>query len=250
MTGTRTQVNIAANDPLHKNGVGPTMEGYIRNNPLISASPVGNVYFAVWVMSDGDGNITIDINNNSVTGFGDSGISVESRGGTGDVHTRIANNTTATTAAFRIAGMFLRSGNGTPSETNLLCVNVSSNNMNGEAGTVADYYLDRFATATIFQIQGLTPASATSTQARDFIVATDSAPPATGLALAGSTPYTAATCNAPSLLLLAAGGEGPGTPGAQITQPQLDAAAAAAIERWAAAGLPAAQLCHRAGGRH
>jgi hypothetical protein len=201
LTGTATQVNIAANDTVHNNGSGPTMEGYIRNNPLITASPTGNVYIAVWVVSDGDGNITVDISGNTVTDFGDSGIDVESRGGTGDVNARISNNAASTTAAFPLAGMFLRSGNGTPGETSLLCVNASGNSMNGGAGAVADYYLDRFNPATtLFQIQGLTPASATPAQAETYIVSTDSAPPATAFAETGT--YTAAACASVSFAAL------------------------------------------------
>jgi hypothetical protein len=94
----------------------------------------------MWVVSDGDGNITVDINNNNITNFGDSGIDVESRGGTGDVVARIANNSASTTASLPLAAMLLRSGNGTAGETNLLCVNLISNNMSGGAGAVADYY--------------------------------------------------------------------------------------------------------------
>ena len=192
MNGTRTQVNIAANDNVHNNGVGPTMEGYIRNN-VITTSPTNSVYIAMWVVSDGDGNITVDINGNAITNFGDSGIDVESRGGTGDVNARIANNTASTTAAFPMGGMFLRSGNGTPGETSLLCVNVSANNMSAGSGAVADYFLDRFnPTTTQFQIQGLSPASATPAQAEAFITSTDSASPATAFAENGT--YTAATC--------------------------------------------------------
>jgi hypothetical protein len=240
MNGTRTQVNIAANDGVHNNGVGPTMEGYIRNN-IITTSPTGSVFIAVWVVSDGDGNITLDINNNSVTNFGDSGIDVESRGGTGDVHARIANNTTATTATFPLAGAFLRSGNATAGETNLLCVNLSGNDINA-GSAFNDYELDRFSSPnTLFQIQGLSPSPATGAQAATFVASTD--PGSTAGAVGGV--YTNATCATVSfapLPLLAAGGEGQGAPGAQVTQPQLDAAAAAAIERWAATGLSVEQL--------
>jgi len=193
MNGQRTQANIAANDATHNNGVGPTMEGYIRNN-AITTSPTSSVYIALWVVSDGDGNITVDINNNNIANFGDSGIDVESRGGTGDVNARIANNTASTTATFPLAGMFLRSGNGTPSETSLLCVNVSANNVNAGAGAVADYYLDRGTPATtLFQIQGLSPTPATAAQAVAYLTTTDSTPPATGDTVGGGT-YTAATC--------------------------------------------------------
>ncbi len=192
MSGDRTQVNIAANDVTYNNGVGPAMEGHIRNN-TITLNPA-DVGIAVWVVSDGDGNITINVNNNTIAGFGDSGIDVESRGGTGDVHATLTNNTASTSAASPLAGTFLRSGNGTVGETSLLCVNVSNNNMNAGAGAVADYYLDRFNPATtIFQLQGLSPSPATPAQAQAFIITTDSAPPATALAENGT--YAAATCN-------------------------------------------------------
>ncbi len=217
ITGTRTQVNIAANDPLHNNGTGPTMEGYVRNNPVITTSPTGNTYIAMWVVSDGDGNITVDINNNIITNFGDSGIDVESRGGSGDVHARIAGNTVSTTAAFPVAGLFTRSGNGTLGETSLLCINVTGNNMSGGAGAVADYYQDRFTpAATVFQIQGLSPSPATPAQVDAYLVSTDSAAPATSYTETGS--YTAASCTTvsfaaiPDDLKLAAGVHGDAQP--------------------------------------
>ena len=146
----------------------------------------------MWVVSDGDGNITTDINNNTVSGFGDSGIDVESRGGTGDVNARIANNTVSTTAATALAGVFLRSGNGTAGETSLLCVNVGSNNST-RVGRVADYYLDRFdAATTTSSSRASSPSPATPAQAETYMISTDSAPPATAFAETGS--YTAATC--------------------------------------------------------
>ncbi len=202
MTGDRTQINIAANDPVHNNGTGPTMEGYIRNN-VITLNPA-DVGIAIWVVSDGDGNITVDVNNNSITGFGDSGIDVESRAGTGDVNARIANNTSSTTAAFPLAGLFARSGNGTVGETSLLCINVNSNNMSAGAGAIADYYLDRFTPAgTIFQIQGLS--GTTPAAAETHMINSDSAPPATALAEAGT--YTAATCSTVSFAVVSNGSQ-------------------------------------------
>lgn len=192
MNGTRTQVNIAANDLTANDGVGPTMTGYIRNN-TITTSPAGSVYIGMWVVAEGDGTITTDINNNTIANFGESGIAVESRGGTGVVNARIADNSTATTASFPLDGLFLRAGNGTAGETNRLCVNLGSNNMNGGGSAVADYYLDRFNPATtVFQLQGLSPSPATPLQTGSFVISTDSAPPATAYVETGT--YTAATC--------------------------------------------------------
>ncbi|MCB0168567.1 MAG: cadherin-like domain-containing protein, partial [Anaerolineae bacterium] len=199
MSGTSTQVNISALDPTHNNSTGPTMEGYIRNN-TITTSPTGSTFIGLWVVSDGDGDITVDINNNTITNFGESGIAVESRGGTGDVNARIANNSATTTATFPLDGMFLRAGNGTSGETNRLCVNLSGNNMNGGGSAVADYYLDRFnSPSTVFQLQGLSPSPATPTQTESFVASTDSAPPATAYVETGT--YTAATCTTVSLAM-------------------------------------------------
>ena len=201
MNGTRTQVNIAANDPVHNNVVGPTMEGHIRNN-AITTSPTGSTYIAMWVVADGDGTITTNIASNNIANFGDSGIDVESRGGTGHVYATIANNTATTTATFPLAGMFLRSGNGTVGETSLLCVNLSSNQMTGGPNAVGDYYLDRFsAAATIFQIQSLPGAPTSNTGAvGTYVVSTDLALPATTFVENGT--YTQATCNAVSFASL------------------------------------------------
>ena len=102
--------------------------------------------------------LKLPTNNNAIANFGDSGIDVESRGGTGDVNARIANNSAATTAAFPVAGLFLRSGNGTAGETSLLCANVSSNNMNGGSGAVADFLI------LIKRTAGGTPAEILSRQ--------------------------------------------------------------------------------------
>src|SRR5262245_4628046 len=69
----------------------------------------------------------------------------------------------------------------------------SHDDMNGGAGAVADYYLERFNPATTtFQLQGLSPSPATPAQAQSFVVSTDAAPPATAFAASGT--YTAATC--------------------------------------------------------
>ncbi|GEM_PF-1196486 len=201
LTGTATQVSLAANDAVHNDGSGPTMEGYIRDNPFIAASPTGNVYIAVWVVSDGDGNITVDISGNSITDFGDSGIDVESRGGMGDVNARIINNTADSTAAFPLAGMFLRSGNGTPGETSLLCVNATGNSMNVGAGAVAHYYLDRFSSpSTVFQIQGLT--GSTPADAENRMLAVNTALGAGAGAFAEAGTYTNATCASVSFAAL------------------------------------------------
>jgi hypothetical protein len=197
MSGTRTQISIANNDLVHNSGSGPQMQGRITNN-VLTTSPTGSVYIAMRVVADGDGSITVDVNGNTVSDFGDSGIDVESRGGSGRVDATIRNNTVVTTASVPVAGILLGSGNGTSGETSRLYVNLVSNSSTAGSGAVADYYLDRFSpAATTFAIQGLSPNPATPAQTEAFVAGTDAAPPATVLVAPGS--YIAGTPSLPTL---------------------------------------------------
>jgi LPXTG-site transpeptidase (sortase) family protein len=207
MNGTRTQVSIYADDAILNNGVGPTMEGFIRNNSNITASPTGGGFPAVQVISNGDGNITTNINNNTVANFSDTGIYVAAGRGTGDVNATITNNSVATTSALPYAGLNTRSGFNVAGETNVICINLSNNSINatGTGAPVADYVQDRFTPAsTTFTIQGLTTTNVVA-NVNSFIINTDSAPPATSSTDAGT--YTSGTCQtvsfaaAPSLFV-------------------------------------------------
>lgn len=194
MTGDQTQINIAANDPIHNDGIGPTMTGLIRNNRITLNPDAGAI--GVWIVTDGDGNVTVDVANNRVNNFGESGIAVESLGGTGRVHARLVSNTVTTTATSSIAALYLRSGDGSSGESNLLCVNLNNNKMTAGVGADGDYVLTQTTPATPFQIQGLSPAAATAAQAAAFVAATDGAPPATAMATGD---YVRATCETVTL---------------------------------------------------
>lgn len=188
--GDQNQLYLAATDSIPNDGVGPTMAGYIRHN-TITLNPAFNE-IALWAVKSGDGNATFQITNNQITGFGDSGIAVESLRGMGAAHAIIANNIVSTTAATPVAGLYLRNGDDSPNETTLLCVNLSGNQMNGSGGV--DYFLERANPATtIFQIQGLTPSPATPAETATFVTATDIAPPATTTVATGT--YVSGTCN-------------------------------------------------------
>lgn len=190
MSGDQTQINIAANDPVHQDNVGPTMTGLIHNNRITLNPDAGAI--GIWIVADGDGKITVDVANNQVNDFGESGIAIESLGGTGQVHAHITGNTAATTGASSLAALYLRSGDGSSGESNLLCVNLSNNRMTAGVGAEVDYLLEQSALTTLFQIQGLTPAVATAAQAAAFVAATDDSPSATAVATGGA--YSNATC--------------------------------------------------------
>lgn len=188
--GDQDQLYLAANDSTPNDGVGPTMAGYIRHNTIASNPALDG--FAVWVVKSGDGQIAITIVDNQITGFGDSGIAVESLRGMGAAHAIIANNIVSTTAAAPVAGLYLRNGDDSDNETTLLCVNLSGNQMNGSGGV--DYFLERAnPDTTIFQIQGLTPSPATPAEVATFVAATDMAPLATTTVATGT--YVSGTCD-------------------------------------------------------
>ena len=195
MHGDQTQINLAATDPTHNDGVGPTMTGLIHNNRVTLNPATGAI--GVWIVADGDGKITVDVANNRVQDFGESGIAVESLGGTGQVHARLVRNTVTTTATTSLAALYLRSGDGSSGESNLLCVNLGNNKMTAGLGADGDYVLTQSSAFTAFQIQGLSPIAATETQAAAFVAATDGAQPATAVATPGT--YVNATCEAVTL---------------------------------------------------
>lgn len=188
--GDDTQLYLAANDKTPLDGVGPTMAGYIRRNTLrLNPAFYG---IGIWAVKSGDGNATFQIMDNQITGFGDSGIAVESLIGMGTASAIIANNVVSTTVP-AVAGLYLRNGDGSSNETTKLCVNLSGNQiMNGGGGV--DYLFERAnPNTTTFQIQGLAPSPATPAEAADFVETTDLAPSPTAAVAPGS--YLNAVCN-------------------------------------------------------
>src|SRR6185295_13329875 len=140
--------------------------------PNIASSD--NFSIAVWAVAEINGTITLDINGNTVSDFGDTGIDVESRGPASNVQATLRNNVVSQPGTpSPIAGMLLRSGS--TGNASVLCVNVSNNNISAGTGTldppIADYYLRRInAAGSPFQIQGLSPSPATGPQAGAYIV--------------------------------------------------------------------------------
>jgi len=134
----------------------PYMEGSISNNQI---SATNSAAIALWVVQEGNGQITTKIENNTITQFGDTGIDVQSRGGSGRVDATINGNTVNFGVLnFELAGIFLASGNGTPGETNTICVNLNGNNVSAGGMALGDYTIDRFSSpSTRFYIQGLAP---------------------------------------------------------------------------------------------
>ncbi len=134
----------------------PYMEGSISNNQI---SATNSAAIALWVVQEGNGQVTTKIENNTITQFGDTGIDVQSRGGSGRVDATINGNTVNFGLLnFELAGIFLASGNGTPGETNTICVNLNGNNVSAGSMALGDYTIDRFSSpSTRFYIQGLAP---------------------------------------------------------------------------------------------
>lgn len=175
--------------------------GRINNNTM--QSNAGSA-IALWVIVEGNGTGNIEIVGNSITKYDDAGIDVESRGGSGNLQAEVRNNTISGSGANGFAAVFLRSGNGTPGETNTLCVNLSGNNAStaGASFPLGDYVLDRFSSpSTVFNIQGLSPtpvtlgSGGTSNSVATYVSSTDAVGGKTTYVEAGV--YSANNCTTP-----------------------------------------------------
>ncbi|GAB4153164.1 MAG: hypothetical protein Fur005_04030 [Roseiflexaceae bacterium] len=228
----RLGVNLANNSAADS-----FLQGRVNANSMTLINQIG-----LWAVSDDNGRITIEVNGNTISGFNDSAISIESRNGNGNVQATVSGNTGTTAAAAALAGLFMRSGGGTGGETNTMCANVTGNNMDGGIGATGDYYFDRFnSPATTFQVQGLTPPTgATTTDVENYLISTDTAAPATAYVETGI--YSAATCATPALPLLAAAPAEQAPVNADLSQAELDAATASAIAQWVASGITSEQV--------
>jgi uncharacterized repeat protein (TIGR01451 family) len=196
-SGTGTQVRLA-----NHGGATSQMEGYVSDNAAIVSAPAGAA-FGVQAVADGNGTIVLQIDGNTITAFGDSGIDVASVGGSGNVQATLSGNSVSDASAGSWAGVSLQAGNNTSGETNILCVNLVDNTATAGAGEIADYYLEKHTFTTTFNIQGLVPATgAPPGEVESYVAGTDTNPAATArVELAGTvTNYTAGTCTTPSVM--------------------------------------------------
>jgi uncharacterized repeat protein (TIGR01451 family) len=194
--GAGTQIRLANNGDSASR-----MEGYVRDNAGIVSAPAGAA-FGVQALADGDGDIIVQIDGNTITAFGDSGIDVASVGGSGNVQATLSGNLVSDASAGSWTGISMQAGNNTGGETNTLCVNLAINTATAGPGRVADYYLEKYSLNTTFDIQGLTPPTATPVQVENYVAGTDTNPAATArVELAGTTTnYTAGACTTPAVM--------------------------------------------------
>lgn len=105
-------------------GGGPQQDvrGRIHNATVTSSLPAtaGN---GVAVVVEGDATAAVEITGNHLEQFGSFGIDLSARGGRGTLDATLEDNRVVDPAANALAGVRLLAGNGSPDETNVLCVN-------------------------------------------------------------------------------------------------------------------------------
>ncbi|MCP5424475.1 MAG: tandem-95 repeat protein [Gammaproteobacteria bacterium] len=182
-------INIAANSSAR-------MTGTISNNPVITSNFANNNGFGVDVVVDQTGSAVVAIDNNIITSMA-VGIRAGARNAnTGTADITITDNNISTGGNFAFNAIQLFAGNGSPSESNRTCVNMSGNSTATGFGD-DDYFLEQYAGNT-FQIQGLSPASgATQAQVESYIANSNVGSPSVDAFGGLIVNYTAATCATP-----------------------------------------------------
>lgn len=184
------------------------MRGFIQNNLNIFSNVANNAGSGINIIVDQTGRSAVVVSNNVITtqaGTPGNGFSEGIRGqarnaGTGELDLTITNNTVtvANSGTNGFEGLALDAGNGSGGESNILCVNLSGNSIDGT--NAVDYFFSQYAGNT-FRVQGLTGSGTNATNVNNFVAATDIDPSGTdptvdvqgGLIVS----YTNGTCATP-----------------------------------------------------
>jgi methionine-rich copper-binding protein CopC len=166
----------------------PLVRGRIENNTMSLNNTATAAAIGIEASALGSARITVLINNNTVTNFGDTGVYAYSKGASSIMHATITNNT-LTPAPSNLLNTFYGvdvSSGITSAQTAFLCANVNNNNVTATPGLGFDFSVVKYSASTL-QIQGLTGAVA------NFIAAQNPPTPAsevdafiTGMATAGT----------------------------------------------------------------
>ncbi|KJC39075.1 hypothetical protein UP09_24605 [Bradyrhizobium sp. LTSP885] len=230
-----------------------TMSGTIASNqvgPALSGSNSDGIF----VRDAGHGSLTTLIQNNTITGVGDSGIALQNNDGSSTLNaTLYGNSVSSPTSAFPFAALDVENG-ATATDTSTTNIVVGSGN--GVTGTkntltdnslyATDVELSNFNSSTHLNLSKNGSGSGTPQG-----VITDDNNGSPNVDTTGGSGSTTLVTTLPALpavvapLLTAAGGVQASTPTTgemHLTQNELDSVVAAAIAEWAAAGASAAQI--------
>lgn len=135
-----------------------TYTGTIANNPNINnSSSTGINTGGIRAIVQGNGDLDLTINNNTIINFTAFGIQAIAREGNGTLDLDITNNTVTegTTAFGSVGALLIESGNSTVGETNQVCANITGNTLTtNNTFTFATVAFDTFANTTL-QIEGI-----------------------------------------------------------------------------------------------
>lgn len=180
-------VNIACNGSA-------TMIGKVRNNPDISSNLANNNGFGVDMVVDQTGSGIIEISDNIISGYA-VGVRAGARNsGSGNAQVKLSNNNISTGGLFAFNAVYLFAGNGSSSESNTVCLNISANTTSTGNGD-DHYFLEQYAGNT-FAIQGLTPPTgASQAQVENYIISANNGSPSVDAFGGTIVNYTSDICS-------------------------------------------------------
>ena len=250
------QVNGAQGNAFDKAGIAVvkladngTLSGTIQGN-TVGPAKVGAAADGILVRSAGGGSTTVLIQNNTVTGYGDAGISLQNDTGTGTLNATLYGNTASAPQSgtgLAFAGLaVVNTATGTDTNKLNLLVGSATNAAQqndfsaGDPANATDVNLKNVGTSS-FTLSTNGSAAITAAQ----VIKDDNQNAAT--TTIGTTGTITLVTTTPALpnplpLLAAVAPDAMTTDHAVVTQHQLDVIVTAAIQRWADAGATAEQV--------
>jgi hypothetical protein len=225
-----------------------TLVGTIQGNTLVAKT--GSNSDGIFVRSAGAGTTTVLILNNTITNWGNAGIHLQNNDGSSTMNASVfGNSVTAPGAGFNTFAALFADNGATATDTNTMNLVVGSatdatkqNTLSAGGVGVVDVSLSNFNANTHLNLSKGGSASGTAAG----VIADDNVGTPSVDTSGGSGPITLVNTQptlppvvAPLQVGVASANPSLAT---SITQPQLDAVVAAAVQRWADAGATAEQL--------
>ncbi|MCC8968300.1 hypothetical protein H8A95_39910, partial [Bradyrhizobium sp. Pear76] len=233
-----------------------TMSGTIASNNIGPALTNSNSD-GIFVRDAGAGSLTTLIQNNTITGVGDSGIALQNNDGSSTLNaTLYGNSVSSPTSTSPFAALDVENGaTATDTSTTNVLVGMGSggtgskNTLNHSTSYATDVELSNFSASTHLNLSknGSTSGSAAGVIADDNSSTTGTI----GIDTTGGNGTTTLVSSVPTLpavvapLLAESGGVQASTPTTgemHLTQSELNSVVSSAIAQWAAAGASSAQL--------
>ena len=191
VTGTATSLSgVNVNRADSGSGAG-TMSGTIENTTLSSADTFAD---GIRVVNTDDGQLTVRIDNNTISDYAEYGILARTGDGSGRLDVTVTNNNVNLTDVLALDGIHVQTGV-TGTDTSTICAAVSGNDAES-AGRDSIRLRQRFANTT-FRLQGYGGVATNTAVVQTYVGNTNPASGGSITAIAEGPGYTNAVCATP-----------------------------------------------------